>query len=79
MCVPHVAAAAASCRGSDPHLHGRTQDALTPFVARWDGNVWTHVPTPFEKFRNLPLYSVSADSPGDIWAVGHHVIVRYSC
>jgi hypothetical protein len=60
-------------------LHGRTQDALTPFVARWDGNVWTHVPTPFEKFRNLPLYSVSADSPGDIWAVGHHVIVRYSC
>jgi hypothetical protein len=50
----------------------------TPLVAHWDGKSWRVQHTPFERYTHVTLYSVSAVSADDIWAVGNHLIVRYA-
>jgi hypothetical protein len=42
---------------------------LTPRVLHWDGTAWGVSPTPGKGDFSF-LYSVSADSPTDVWAVG---------
>lgn len=42
---------------------------LVPLIEHWDGTQWSVVPTP-AGISTGALYSISAISPGDIWAVG---------
>ena len=40
-------------------------------IEHFDGSVWTIIPSPYDPtFPDDSLYSVSADSPNDAWAVG---------
>ena len=48
-------------------------------VLHWDGTSWRPQPTPFDTLKHRYLNAVSAVSPKEIWAVGNHLIVRYSC
>jgi hypothetical protein len=48
---------------------------VSPYVEQallehWDGSVWSIVPAPLVADRESLLYSVSAATPTDIWAVG---------
>lgn len=49
-----------------------------PLIARWDGKRWRVQRTPFERYTAVSLNAVSAASADDIWAVGNHLMVRYS-
>jgi hypothetical protein len=54
---------------------------LYPFVAYWNGRSWRPVRTPFDHFASASggLDDAVALSPTDVWAVGDHLIVHYSC
>jgi hypothetical protein len=46
---------------------------VDPLIEHWDGTAWTQSPTPNpQKYSHL--YSVSAISPDDVWAVGTLVL-----
>jgi hypothetical protein len=45
-------------------------------VARWNGSTWTQVWSPNPGPTENHLYSVSAVSPTDVWAVGDYVATR---
>jgi hypothetical protein len=60
-------------------IHHNIVHAQSPLVLHWDGRRWRVQPTPFQHLKNLALAGIDAVSANDIWAVGHHVIVRYSC
>ena len=57
----------------------RGGDLESPLVVRWDGTSWRPQPTPFDTLKHRYLNAISAVSPTDLWAVGDHLIVRYSC
>ncbi len=40
-------------------------------IEHWDGTSWQIVPSPNVEFSDNELFSISAVSPGDIWAVGY--------
>ncbi len=50
-----------------------------PLVLHWNGKAWQRAHTPFEHMKNTALYSLSVLAPNDVWAVGDHLIARYSC
>jgi hypothetical protein len=51
--------------GPDPD-----DDGLNMLTERWNGSAWTQVATPAVLHRDESLLAVSANSPGDAWAVG---------
>jgi len=48
------------------------------FIGHWAGSRWHEEHPPLARLR-ATLNAVSAISVSDIWAVGEHLIVRYSC
>ena len=54
-------------------------DVTYPDVARWDGKRWIRQKTPLDNLRNTTLEGLYQVSPNDIWAVGAHLIARYTC
>jgi hypothetical protein len=50
----------------------------TPLIAHWIKGEWHFPPTPFMHYSHVGLNAISAISADDIWAVGTHLIVRYS-
>jgi len=50
-----------------------------PLISHWTGADWRHQTTSFSLLNNTALNGVSAVSATDIWAVGNHLVVRYSC
>ncbi len=55
---------------------GKTHD--TPLIGHWDGDRWHVQHTPFDHYTHVGLNAVSAVAANDIWAVGNHLIVRFS-
>ena len=58
----------------------------SPLVGHWNGKSWRLQHTPFDTLQNNGgedtnngLEAIFSLSPHDIWAVGDHLIVRYSC
>jgi hypothetical protein len=51
---------------------------LGPIVIHWNSRTASVQHTPFERYTHVTLYSVSAASTDDIWAVGNHLIARYA-
>jgi len=47
--------------------------AVLTLVEHWNGSVWRVVPTPNANSTGNVLFSISATSPNDIWAVGDKV------
>lgn len=54
-------------------------DMEFPLVGHWTGRFWRIQPTPFGHLEDASLADASTLSTTDIWAVGPHLIVRYSC
>jgi hypothetical protein len=54
-------------------------DRFYPFVAYWNGHAWRQVHTAFDHFEHGALSDIVALSPDDLFAVGDHLIVHYSC
>ena len=50
-----------------------------PLVARWTGYSFESQVTSFDQLRNGSLNAASALSAVEIWAVGDHLVARYSC
>jgi hypothetical protein len=51
-----------NCRGAGPNV--------VTLILHWDGTAWSQVPSPSPSPPQGGLFSVSADSPTDVWAVG---------
>jgi hypothetical protein len=65
---------------SSTWIVGETYDTpQQPIVAHWNGRSWRLAPTPFNRLKNASLNAVDALSGREIWAVGKHLIARYSC
>ena len=47
--------------------------AVETLIEHWDGSSWTVVPSPNANNTGNVLFSISATSPNDIWAVGDQV------
>lgn len=62
-------AVGSACRPGEP-------TACQTFIEEWDGTDWAKVPSP-SPGHNGGFYSVSADSVGDVWAVGWYVGGRH--
>jgi len=54
-------------------------DNAYPLIGHWNGTSWKIQPTPFSRMERMGLAATSATPPTDIWAVGEHLVVRYSC
>jgi hypothetical protein len=55
--------------GYQPAANG----AVQTLIEHWDGSAWTVVPSPNANNTGNVLFSISASSPTDIWAVGDQV------
>jgi hypothetical protein len=49
---------------------------FSTLIERFDGKEWSIVPSPNPGARGNQLYSVSANGPADVWAVGQEVGLR---
>jgi hypothetical protein len=67
---------------TDAWAVGSYQDDLSgaekTLVLHWDGDTWSRVPSPSRGSQVSNLWSVSADSPTDAWAVGMEGNGRHS-
>lgn len=55
-------------------------DPDRPLVVHWNGTSWQTAKTALDDLRGTNLSGgLSANSPRDIWAVGDHLVARYSC
>jgi hypothetical protein len=52
------------------HPFGETAQT---FIGRWDGTVWTQVPSPNAGTSDNYLYGIVAVSQTDVWAVGNYI------
>jgi len=49
-----------------------------PAITHWNGKTWTVQHTQLDSLKRASLEGLSILSPTDVWAVGEHLIARYS-
>jgi hypothetical protein len=59
-------------------VYGADSDNYFPLIAHGNGKSWQIQTTPFSGLKNRSLNAISPLSSTDIWAVGDHLIARYS-
>lgn len=57
----------------------RGTDPSRPLLVHWNGSSWQVQHTGLDNLKNTDLSGLSILSATDIWAVGKHLIARYSC